>query len=282
MSGQKVGIGIGQRSVHDVAATAAAASAQMDGPSWTQAQPSPSVRDSLSASSVSTDETTDADEEDVVKRVNPLASLRHAANHDHGARRSRALTSQTAAHVQSLLMQSGWSLDALRRYRSKRDQFFNAGRDDDGGGGCSKTYRAFTTAHSTPSKRPRPFEDVSDAIDSGILGILDAQRLFRIFFDHFNSQTTVLDPDLHTFAYVRQTSKPLFHVVLAIAATFHDESTGLQTPASTAALLSASAEEPIWKALRENRLDVEAIQTLLLLFLFPLQSADSHPENAWM
>jgi hypothetical protein len=124
--------------------------------------------------------------------------------------------------------------------------------------------------------------DTYDVIDAGILPLMEAKRLFVCFFDYFNPQTTVLDPDLHTFTYVRETSKALFHTMLAIASTHNAFPVEGDQSATIAPTLPAIAEAGIWQAIRTSDFTLENIQAMLLGFLFPLHEGHAHPENTWV
>ncbi|GAA5854792.1 hypothetical protein JCM8547_004073 [Rhodosporidiobolus lusitaniae] len=57
-----------------------------------------------------------------------------------------------------------------------------------------------------------------DPIGAGILSELDAQELFKIYFEHLNTVVPILDPALHTVQYCRSSSALLFSAVLTVSA----------------------------------------------------------------
>ncbi|KAK4054641.1 hypothetical protein OIO90_003453 [Microbotryomycetes sp. JL221] len=60
-----------------------------------------------------------------------------------------------------------------------------------------------------------------DPIDLLVLGEPEARSLFEFFLNQLNPLIKILDPILHTFEYVRQTSTVLFTSMLAVSAKFH-------------------------------------------------------------
>lgn len=121
-----------------------------------------------------------------------------------------------------------------------------------------------------------------DPIEGGLLSEADARALFDIFFSTINNQTAILDDQIHTWDTVRKQSLVLFLTVLSTAAAVTQEGGQRSRWAGAASILSSDAEEACWLSIRGNVRSVEAIQALLLSYLFPPKSVTSNADNSWM
>ncbi|UPX14897.1 uncharacterized protein EKO05_0005368 [Ascochyta rabiei] len=109
-----------------------------------------------------------------------------------------------------------------------------------------------------------------DLIDKGLVNFHVATSLFDGFMKHLNPFISQLDPSLHTFRYVRETSSFLLAAVLAVAAK-------LLHPSLHKSLLS-HAEGLFLESFRCGSKSPETVQAILILTYWK----DPHDNRAWL
>ncbi|KAF1830252.1 hypothetical protein BDW02DRAFT_633789 [Decorospora gaudefroyi] len=127
-----------------------------------------------------------------------------------------------------------------------------------------------STEHGhAPEEHTQHISD-DDPIHKGLVNLHLATSLFEGFMKNLNPFISQLDPSLHTFQYVRETSSFLFAAVLAAAAK-------LLYPELRKPLLS-HADELFVEGFRCGAKSPETVQAILILTYWK----ESHDNRAWL
>lgn len=127
-----------------------------------------------------------------------------------------------------------------------------------------------STEHGRAREQSRQHVSDDDPIDRGLVNLHVAASLFDGFIKHLNPFISQLDPSLHTFRYVRETSSFLLAAVLAAAAKLLHPS--LHKP------LLIHAEGLFLESFRCGSKSTETVQAILILTYWK----EPHDNRAWL
>lgn len=127
-----------------------------------------------------------------------------------------------------------------------------------------------STEHGRVREQDRRDISNDDPVDKGLVNLHVAASLFDGFMKHLNPFISQLDPSLHTFQYIRETSSFLLAAVLAAAAKLLHPS--LHKP------LLAHAEGLFLESFRCGLKSKETVQAILILTYWK----EPHDNRAWL
>ncbi|QRV95929.1 Fungal Zn(2)-Cys(6) binuclear cluster domain [Ceratobasidium sp. AG-Ba] len=108
-----------------------------------------------------------------------------------------------------------------------------------------------------------PTKEMScDILIRGIITSADVEALFQIFFDKLNASIAILDPKVHTPAFVLERCSFLFTTVCAVASRYHQKGRSIYMNAIDLAENSATT------ILSYGCKSVEVVQAFLLMVVF--------------
>ncbi|KAI0043237.1 hypothetical protein FA95DRAFT_1563508 [Auriscalpium vulgare] len=121
-----------------------------------------------------------------------------------------------------------------------------------------------------------PGYEVPKLLRKNIITVLEAEKLFKIYFDWMNISLSLLDPVLYTAQQVYWRCPFLFTVICAIASRFDKERPDLYPTAMEYARQDAGA------AFLSGEKRVEVVQAYILLSLYPTPGRRWEDDRCWI
>ncbi|WVQ72668.1 hypothetical protein IAR50_002227 [Cryptococcus sp. DSM 104548] len=113
-----------------------------------------------------------------------------------------------------------------------------------------------------------------DPVKAGIVSEEEAKALFRLFMAHHNNSLPMLDPAVHTYDYIRETSTLLYTAILCVTSRYLPSITSSKhdiSPESARSVhqqILVSARDNLTWVFAEAIVDINAVRAMIVLAMY--------------